>query len=180
MNGKYLIIAALVAGFLTSSLFWFTRPSVDVNAIVAEVKSQVNKFGAVASPDIPSPYLQWGGVYVWSQSTTALNTASTTICALQSPAATSTLLLASVKLDVSSTSASTLTLAKATTAFATTTLLAENLSVAANNQATLVSSSTLVSGTRVFGPNNWVVASMSGGAGTFSPTGKCQATWIQN
>lgn len=109
----------------------------------------------------------------------SLEAASTTICALQSPAATSTLQSASVLLTTSSTSASTITLAKAATAFATTTLLNTG-AVAAGAQATIIASTTSQGGTdqaSVFGPSQWFVAGMSGGTGTFSPSGVCSAVW---
>lgn len=138
--------------------------------------------GSVSSPDIQSPYFSFGGVRRWGARTETLNSATTTVCALQAPAATSTLEFASIRFSVSSTTASTVTIAKATTPYATTTLLASG-SVAANAQATLVASTTnsvVVDGIGVFAPNTYLVVGMAGGAGTFSPTGVCQATWVQN
>jgi hypothetical protein len=108
-----------------------------------------------------------------------LTAATTTVCALQSPAATSTLVRGGVRLSVSSTTASTVTIAKATTAFATTTWLT-NESVGANAQATIIVPATTTptgQAFQIFAPNEWLVVGMSGGVGTFSPTGVCQATW---
>lgn len=110
--------------------------------------------------------------------TTSLNSATTTVCALQSPDATSTLAIGSISLSVSSTTASTLTLARATTAFATTTVLGYG-SVAANARADVAvmastTGSSVASGF-LFPPNTYFVVGMQGGVGTFSPTGVCQA-----
>ena len=157
--------------------FAVIKPTVVVNAVN-------NALGAVSSPDIQSPYFSFGGVRFWGAHTETLKTATTTPCALLSPAATSTLMTASISFKVSSTTASTVTLAKATTAYATTTLLA-SAALAANAQGTLVASTTAsggatLDGTNVFGPSQWLVVGMAGGTGTFSPTGTCQAVWVQN
>lgn len=112
--------------------------------------------------------------------TQALDTATTTVCSLQSPSATSTLESGAITLDVSSTTASTITIAKAATAFATTTLI-RSASVSANAQATIIAASTTLSAleqtNRIFGPSEWLVVGMAGGTGTFSPTGDCWANW---
>ena len=47
------------------------------------------KFGALAGPDIPSPYLQWGGVYEY-RTGAAIAATSSMLCDLTSPPATST------------------------------------------------------------------------------------------
>lgn len=138
------------------------------------------KVAGLSSPDISSPYFSFGDIRQWASRDTDLTQASTTICALQSPAATSTLLLGSIKLSVSSTSDSILTLAKAATAYATTTSLGTS-AVGANAQITVLASTTPTAGqATVFGPNQWFVVGMQGGAGTFSPTGVCEAVWIEN
>lgn len=137
---------------------------------------------AISSPEINSPYVSFNGQTHW-YSKGNFAQATTTVCAVQSPAATSTLELASVVFNVSSTSASVVTLAKAATAFATTTILS-NQSIAANAQATIMASSSPLLATGavndlVFAPNQWFVVSMAGGAGTFSPSGTCQTEFIQ-
>lgn len=153
-------------------------------AFVKPVQNVVQQFGSVASPDIQSPYFSFGGVRFWGAHTESLAAATTTVCALQSPVATSTLLSASIRFVVSSTTASTVTLAKATTAYATTTKLVE-VALAAGAQGTVVASTTpsggaTNDGTNVFSPNTYLVVGMAGGTGTFTPTGTCQAVWIQN
>lgn len=129
--------------------------------------------GASTSPDISSPYISFGDVRLWASHTGSLNQATTTICALQSPASTSTLVRGTILLTVSSTTASTITLAKATTPYATTTSLGAS-AITANGQGYAVASTT---GSHIFAPNTYFVVGMAGGTGTFSPTGSCNATW---
>lgn len=145
--------------------------------------------GSVSSPDIISPWFSFGGSRYWAANT-ALATATTTVCAVQAPAATSTLLASqsTVNFTVSSTTASTVTVAKATTAFATTTLL-RTVSIAANATASFTMASTtsaastaaqaLEQSNLMFAPNEWLVVSMAGNVGSFSPTGSCSPVWKQ-
>lgn len=139
--------------------------------IVREVSN--GNLGAVSSPDISSPYFSFGGVRHWAGRTAALNSASTTICAIQSPAATSSLRFASVNLEVSSTTATVLTLARSASPSASTTLI-ESQSIAAGSKATLT-----VGSSTQFAPNSYINASLKGGSGTFSPTGVCTAVWTE-
>lgn len=146
------------------------------------MKENTPPFSAVSSPILNTPYFGFGDVVQFRAKDSDLTAATTTVCALQSPAATSTLIRGMVRLSVSSTTASVVTLAKAATPYATTTPL-NLVSVAANAQVTIVSSSTPETdgsiSRAVFGPSEWLVVGMQGGisAGTFSPTGVCQATW---
>lgn len=145
--------------------------------VVVETPKQ--PLSGVSSPDIQSPYLTVGGVTHWYAHTEALTQATTTVCALQSPAATSTMTSANITFVVSSTTATTITLARSPSAFSTTTYPTNlgTINIAANSIGTAIASTT---GIGIFTPNQWFVVSMAGGtAGTFSPTGVCQATWQQ-
>jgi hypothetical protein len=164
------LIAAIAAVLLTAGVF-----------VTGQHTGQPQAFGAISSPDIPSPYLSFGGVRRWAGHSESLNQATTTVCAIQAPAATSTLISGGIRLSVSSTTSSTITIAKASTATATTTIIATG-SVGANAQATiLAASSTYSAGAltdRIFAPNQYLVFNMSTTTGgTFSPSGVCQATW---
>ncbi len=158
--GATAVLALVVAGIAIS------KP--------AQVVEKTIQAGAVASPDIMSPYFSFGGLKHWAVRTDSLSSATTTVCALQSPAATSTLAWAAVLFSVSSTTASTVTLATSTSAFATTTLLTST-SIAANAQGYINFQG---SSANVLAPNTWVVVGMAGGTGTFSPTGTCQAEFM--
>lgn len=108
--------------------------------------------------------------------------ATTTVCAFKSPSATSTLTFGSATFSVASSTATVVTLAKATSAFATTTVLNSG-AIAANAQGTLFASSTTVvnvDGLTVFAPNTYFVVGMSGGIGTFSPSGRCSVQFTRN
>ncbi len=156
------------------------------------VKTITERVGSVSSPDISSPYFSFGDVRFWAAKDTDLTAATTTVCALQSPVSTSTLISASIRLDVSTTSATIVTMAKSATAFATTTALA-TWTTDAGEQGTLnATTSSLVSnnpdGFQVFAPNQWIVVGMQGGGSTacaagtctYSPVGTCEAVWIEN
>ncbi len=146
------------------------------NHIVVENTTPAKSVGSATSPDISSPYFSVGDVIQWKGKTTALTQATTTICAIQSPAATSTLVTAGIRLSVSSTTASIIQMANSTTAFATTTQIGTDVAVAANAFTTIIASTTAAN---IFAPSTWFVVGMKGNSGTFSPTGICQATWEQ-
>jgi hypothetical protein len=145
---------------------------------VREIQKVVEKpsLGAVSSPDIMSPYFSFGGVKLWAAKQEMMQ-ATTTICAMQSPNATSTLWSATVAFETSSSTASKVTLAKATTAFATTTAVGDQINIAANAQTFIVASSSITANNSVFAPATWLVVGMQGGVGTMSPVGTCEAIW---
>ncbi len=124
-------------------------------------------------------YKKEGAVY--TQNTTGgpsghqtMAQATTTVCAIQSPNATTTLGFFSANFTTGTTTASTITMASAKNAFATTTVLGGSLSMAANSQATFIASTT--PGT-IYAPLTWFVVGMAGGAGNFSPVGACNASF---
>ena len=146
-----------------------------VIGIVAVFNSKKPLAGGVSSPDIGSPYISFGDVRLWASHTSSLTQATTTVCALQSPSATSTLKQGSVQFTVSSSTATTVTLAKASTPYATTTSLG-SVTIPANAQGYGIASTT---GSQIFSPNTYFVVGMAGGIGSFSPTGTCNAEWME-
>ncbi len=108
-----------------------------------------------------------------------LTVATTTVCAIQSPNATSTLRESSgVTMRVSSTTAGAVVMTKSANPYATTTLIGQSFSFAANGLVDMVASTTIPqqgAGVNVFAPLQWFVVGMSGGKGTFSPSGFCHA-----
>lgn len=169
MNKQNFVVGGVVVALVLSFLS-FTKPG---QVVVKEVQ----KFGGT-SPDITSPYINVGGISSWFAQTQSLTQASTTLCALQSPAATSTLVIATLHMNVATTGGATnLVFAKSATAFATTTAItAMNTSVGSGAEANAVASSSMI-----FSPNQFLVVSQSGGSlnSTFSETGVCQAQWMQ-
>lgn len=133
--------------------------------------------GALPGPNINSRFLSVNGVTDYFTSIT-MKTSTTTICAIQSPAATSTLTFASADFKTSSSTASYLTFAKASTAYATTTIIGSLAAIGAGAQATILASSTAAQyNDIIFAPSKWLVFGMQGTAGTYSPTGKCKAVF---
>lgn len=175
-------IKTIVASLLVAIL-----ASVGIGAVVGHSgKSPVVQVGAATSPDISSPYFSYGGVRHWAAQT-GLRAGTTTVCALQSPASTSTAQTIGVKIDNASSTATIWDVAKASTPFATTTLLGSAYSVGAGAQAFIRASTSPTAGdASVFAPNTYVVIgvrqAISAGdtAGTgFVPTGICEASWVE-
>lgn len=136
------------------------------------------KLGGVSGPDTYFSYVANNNLQTYGE-TKGFTTATTTVCAHKSPAATSTLVFAGVNFTVSSSTASLVTLAKATTAYATTTFLG-SVSLSANAQGYVMATTSLPVGSAVFSPNTYFVVGMQdstpqAGAGTFSPVGTCSA-----
>ena len=152
----------------------------DVQTVVNEVPVEV---GALSSPDLASRYFSFGGVREYAGSSKAPVQASTTICAFQSPAATSSLDFASLNLSSLSVAETIVTLAKATTAYATTTLIGNQMTVAANGAVTILASTTAtqkVAAADVFAPNTWLVFGVQGTTSPLIlPVGKCQARFTE-
>ena len=175
MNKQNLFVSSVI-GVLAVLASIFLGGTQTVKEITHEVKT-----GAVVSNDLDGNYFSYGGVRHYGLRAD-LAQGTTTVCAIQSPAGTSSLRAFGISETVSSTTASVTTTTKATTAFATTTLLGAQVAVAANAQAMIVGSTTAAqntAGADVFAPNTWIVFGQQGGTGTFSPTGQCYATWVQ-
>ncbi len=139
--------------------------------------------GALTSPDLPYPYISVGGVRKWSTKLETLIQATTTVCAIQSPAATSTLRFGSIRFVIaSSTVATRATIAKATTPWATTTSLGA-ANIASNGAGTILATTTQVvpiDDVIVFAPSTYFVVGLQGGVGSFTPTGTCVAEFVEN
>lgn len=167
MNSKILWVAVVVVAIIAAGAYLFPK-----------VQSPL---GSVVGPDSYFEYVANNDLQKYGQTVT-LRTATTTVCAIKSPAATSTLSFAGVRFTVSSSTAATIALAKATTAYATTTILGNEVTLAAGAQATIVATSTATNlnlGNYTFAPNNWLVVGMRGGIGTFSPIGSCSAEFTR-
>lgn len=176
-NIQKTIVGVLALAVLVLGGLYFNKSS---------VSTEQASGGSVTGPDSFYPCTSSNGV-TQCKERKAFTVGTTTPNALRSlVSATSTLVQASCQFDVSSTTASTVTFAKATTAYATTTVLATS-TIAANAKANLVVASTtpvadttlgrLTLTDRIFAPGDWLVVGMSGGAGTFSPSGACSATF---
>lgn len=158
------VILVLLVGF---SVFFFKGTPKDTT------------IGALGGPDNYLPYFGVNGVRDYF-SKTALSKATTTPCAIKSPVSTSTLLSASLQVTTATTTATTWTLAKATTGFATTTPIATfSLGSGAQGTLTSVASTTGVDGLSTISPNTYVNFGVAGIGQLTSDKllGTCQAVF---
>jgi hypothetical protein len=170
MNKKTLIIYGVVViglSILASVLFG------------GKVETIIREVGGIASN-----YSTTGGVETYG-ARIPLKTSTTTICAIQSPNSTSTLVFASVDMRISSTSAGIVEIARSVSnPTATTTRIGGLTLTTANTGNTIIASTTpttyLDNDPLVFPPSNWLVVNMirqGKSALLFSPVGTCEALW---
>lgn len=104
----------------------------------------------------------------------SMTAATTTPCAILSPAATTTLESLVASITVGTSTAATLTFATSTTAFATTSLIAQK-TVGAN--VGVIFDFHPAKDNSVISPSTYVVLGEQGGTGSFSNTGTCNAVF---
>lgn len=171
MSNKNLTIGVVIAILIAVGGYFFPQVHALFGGIQSGTDISTTNFTTLSVQNGESN----GGLYTTAARITMAQ-GTTTVCAIQSPNATSTLTEASALFTTSSTTGSTVTLAKATTAFATTTSLG-SASIAAGAQGTVIASSTpssvALDPAQVFSPNTWFVVGMAGNTGTFSPVGVC-------
>lgn len=169
---KNLLIGVGVIGALVLGLFGVNKP-----AQVIVQKEPVVTAGAVSSPDILSPYFSFGGVRQWAGHVD-MRQASSTLCSIQAPLATSTLDVFTVDFDSTTSFATSYMLGYGTINATTTSLIANaNLSIAANALGTSVSSSTrVIIPPGVYLNLNYSTSTGANVAGSgYAPTGTCNA-----
>ena len=180
MSNKNLTIG-LVAVLVIVLGVAFLKPS---NVIVQQ--GPQDPIGAVSGPDRSYPCESSNGVgKCFEKQSLAL--ATTTVCAIKSPSATSTLVSANVGFTTSTTTKTVVTLAKGTTAYSTSSAVFSQTDVAINSRAYLQYRDQTASSTdSVFGPSTYFVVGIQGGSGagsaighsqTFSNSGACNATF---
>ena len=143
-------------------------------------KTQVitNNLGALAGPDISSTYMSFNGNR-YEYRKMAMASATTTICAMRAPAATSTLVSTSFQVTTGTSTAATIDVGTSTNAFATTTNLitAKSISSGAQGYAFWSPSGAGIND-NTMGPNEWVVVKTAGaGLGGYTYGGNCQAVF---
>lgn len=173
---KATIISAVVALVVAGGFVLTFEPT---EQIIDKTITRNVPVGSVSSPDIPSPYLQWGGVNHWAQGTALSGAASTTICALQSPTASSSLQNFGIRLNTGTTTSMTLKAYKSASRFLTTTQFTDNVTLPSNTEVVAYATTTTANNLAFTG-GDWIVVTATvaaGGNGTSSPTGYCQAEW---
>lgn len=145
----------------------------------AAATTQPQKAGAITSPDLPYTYLHWGSGYglVYLPTVQAIAQGTTTPCIIISPNGTSTLEEASIRFDTSSTTGMTIAFGKGTNTGVISTAIGSNYVIAANAQAFIEASTSQGLATNVFAPNTPLLWLATGGTGTYSPVGSCEAQW---
>jgi hypothetical protein len=135
--------------------------------------------GANPGPDSMSPYSSFNGVTYW-YNRVVMKTASSTLCSIKSPAATSTLVSATALFTKTATYATVYELGWDTTRYSTTTALGTTeFSIGANSMGTIIGSTTAVmmGQSGVVPPSTYINLKLStstvGASATFAPTGDC-------
>lgn len=145
--------------------------------------------GAFPGPDIDSKYLKVNGATQW-YNRVAVRTATTTLCSIKTPAATSTIAHFSVVLNTTASYPTQYLLGHDTAANnATTTSLGGVMGAYANKKLVYVASSTvndLFVGTTDYGavpPNTYINFNLStstaGASATYAPSGYCTAIFTE-
>lgn len=167
---KYLIAAAVALALLVGG-FLALKPTVTPEGDV--------QLGAVSGPDSSFPCETHNGVMQCFERT-KMRTATTTVCSIKSPTASSTLVSAAAHFETASSSALLIEMGKATTPYATTTLLAR-LSNAAGAKASVIATTSATALTDgIVAPNSYINVMIAGAGGATSataPVGNCQATF---
>ena len=153
--------------------------------------SSQERLGQALANQLNVPFLSVNGVagFFGSQGFSA----SSTLCAIASPAATSTLIFASAQITSATSVDSFIDIAKSSTAFATTTLLGTTFEWDANAKSdlggTIVASTSPTGNAIIFPPRNWLVIkgmakNLQADDGTGVPAlgvnGTCKAVWVTN
>lgn len=138
------------------------------------------QLGAVSGPDLYSPYFNVNGVIRYFNHVTLVQ-ASTTLCNIKSPSASSTLAIMTIRV-MGSTTGMLIDIAKSTAPDATTTAIGTSYSVVAGKYVEIQASTSPAAGAAtIFPPNNYLVVKAglptAGAAGTFSQVGACNATF---
>ena len=137
------------------------------------VEKAVQTFGGT-SPEFSSPYLQINGVREWYVNVPTADLTSSTLCSIQSPAATSTLVHSSFRIAGGNTGSSITKVFKGATASATTTYLYGGATTGAGAQNTVYATSSTDS--FVIAPSQYIVFDTSA---NYAQTGFCVAEFSE-
>jgi len=184
-NNKSIIVAGIV-GVVALGVAFLGHPNITVQpADVKMVQSDVTPALGGASSDFSTRYVSWGGVRSWaSRLDMQGDAASTTICVLQAPqVASSSLQFFGYRANTGTGTVMTLKTYKSASPYLATTQLGSGATLTANTNVVSVSTSTLTDSINsVFSANDYLVVRATveaGGNGTSSPTGVCEAQWVQ-
>lgn len=171
MDNLKTVIASLVVAVVAA---------VSIVVLLPHSAPPSQKAGAVASPVIPSPYVQWGGINHYGAIDSMTSTASTT-CSIQSPSATST--LKGVTVDFSNLPSYSEIYELGVSAFpnaTTTPLVVSYTTGAASYEFAATSTVTSIIPDGILPPNYWVNLLLSTSTAVNDGiTGECTASFEQ-
>lgn len=174
MNKQNILVSSVI-GVIAVLASVFLGGTQVVQNTVHEVKT-----GAISSPDLDSSYFSYGGVRRFGLRQ-QMQVATTTLCAIQAPAATSTLEFASFSITTGTGTAATIDIGTSTTAFGTTTNLVSAVSISSGALGQQFWSP--VGGSvndNTMAPNTYVVVKTAGaGLSGYTYGGTCQASFVQ-
>lgn len=175
MEKKYIALS-VVLSVLVSVGVYTLAPEKPVQ-IVEKNTPSVQGF---AGPDLPSRYFSFGGVRQFA-GFTQMQVATTSLCSMQSPAATSTIEFVSWSITTGTSTAAVIDIGTSTTAFATTTNLISGTSVGSGATGQAYWSSAGGSATdNIMAPSTWVNVKTAGaGVGGYTFGGTCQVVFNQ-
>lgn len=189
-SNKKLWVALVVIAVIATGLgvsYPQTPAEISVDKVVNEVKEKL-KLGSITGPDITSPYLSVDGVKTWYKRV-AVRTATSTLCSIKTPAATSTIKHLSANLSSTASYATQYLWGHDTAANnATTTSLASIMGAAAGKAMVYVASSTvndLFTGYYhgSVPPNTYLNLNLStstaGASAAYAPAGYCTAVFVE-
>lgn len=150
-----------------------------LQTITAQVAGGDQKVGSLAGPDIPSLYLNWGGISHWAFSAQLMSVgaATSTICDIVTPPATTTLSSATLRVDATP-YAGTWKIFKGAAQAAQTTLLGSN-DLSGTIGAVIATTTATAITDGVLPPNSHIgffIATTTAVNANFVPTGKCSVT----
>ena len=180
-NNKALIFGGIV-GIVALGVSFFTGQ--DTIVVQPNVEKTIEASTGGASSDFSTRYLSWGGVRNWATGVRLDGTAaSTTICAIAAPTASSSLEFLAVRANSGTTTSMQVQAFKSASPFLTTTAVTGETVFASMTETVAVATSTVVDSTaRLFTSGDYLVVTMTpatGGNGPVSPTGQCNAQFVQ-
>ena len=177
MDKKLVIVSVVVALLLGAYGAFRSAPAQVVERVIQE-----KQLGALAGPDIPYPYFSFGDVrqHALGASLTSATSSSVTgfiLCAIQAPAATTTLVAATLRVNGNPYS-NEFEISRSTTNTATTTRLALLVSAAADVEVIATTTATALTNGVVI-PNSYIMFAVATGTPSTSWTraGKCSAVF---
>lgn len=179
MNKKDISIGLLVAALVGLSFLYITKPVEKVTERIIE--KQVSA-GSVTGPEVFSDYFSIGGVVKYFYRV-PMTVASTSLCSIKSPAATSTIAYINWIVNKGTTTAAYITIATSTGAYATSSSdeLVADTSLASGEQG-YVDWRSVGGGVQdnIISPSNYVLVKTAGaGLGGYTYTGYCQVEFVK-